>query len=93
MYFQGCVCPNICSQYLDSQFLLSLNILSFWTYDVTNILKTRGIMPLSIFIVCRMDFDKTRWSCSLNSDQSCTQSSARGRWEPGVGGGGLFHMK
>ena len=28
-----------CSQYLDCQFLLSLNTLSFWTYDITNFPK------------------------------------------------------
>ena len=27
--------------------------------------------------VCRMDFNKTRWYCSWNSDQNCTQNSAR----------------
>ena len=24
-----------------------------------------------------MEFDETRWSCSWNSDQNCTQNSAR----------------
>ena len=49
-----------------------------------------------------MEFDKTRWSCLWNSDQNCTQNSARGWWGsrggwvegcrgcvgPGVGGVG-----
>ena len=39
----------IFNQYLDSQFLFSLNILSFWIYDVTNFLKVSGIMALLIF--------------------------------------------
>ena len=50
----------------------------------------------NIFIVYRMEFDKTRWSCPWNSDQNCTQNSARGgggpvgRWVGGCrGGGGL----
>ena len=30
------------------------------------------------FIVYRMEFDKTQWSCPWNSDQNCTQNSARG---------------
>ena len=33
-----------CSQYIDGQFLLSPNILSFWTYDVTNFSKVSGII-------------------------------------------------
>ena len=40
-----------------------------------------------------MEFDKTRWSCPLNSDQNCTQKSARGgggkRVEGLVGSGDL----
>ena len=32
----------------DSQFLLSLNILSFWTYNVKNFLKVSRIMSLPI---------------------------------------------
>ena len=28
-----------------------------------------------------MEFDKTRWSCPWNSEQNCTQNSARGWWE------------
>ena len=28
-------------------------------------------------IVYRMEFDTTRWSCSWNSDQNCTQNSDR----------------
>ena len=39
----------ICSQHFDSQFLLSLNILSLWTHDATNFLKISGIMSLPIF--------------------------------------------
>ena len=30
-----------------------------------------------------MEFDKTRSSCSWNSDQNCTQNSARGSRGPG----------
>ena len=30
-----------------------------------------------------MEFDKTRWSCSWNSDQNCTQNSDGGGWGPG----------
>ena len=28
-------------------------------------------------VVYRMEFDKTRWSCSCNSDQNCIQNSAK----------------
>ena len=31
----------------------------------------------SIF-VSQMEFDETKWACSWNSDQNCTQNSARG---------------
>ena len=37
-------------------------------------------------VVYRMEFNKTRWSCSWNSDQNCTQNSARGSGDPGVQG-------
>ena len=37
----------------------------------------KEIMNLT-FIVFQMEFDKTRWSCPWNSDQNCTQNSARG---------------
>ena len=41
-------------------------------------------------IVYRMEFDKTSWSCSWNSDQNCTQNSARGVvGAQGVGGSGV----
>ena len=30
------------------------------------------------FIVYQMEFDKTGWSCPWNSDQNCTENSARG---------------
>ena len=41
-------------------------------------------------IVYRMEFDKTRWSCSWSSDQNCTQNSARRWWGPrGWGGWGV----
>ena len=33
-----------------------------------------------------MEFDKTKWSCPWNSDQNCTQNSARGCWSQGQGG-------
>ena len=38
-----------------------------------------------------LEFDKTRWSCPWNSDQNCTQNSARkwwGSWGGGSGGWG-----
>ena len=37
-----------------------------------------------------MEFDQTRWSCPWNSDQNCTQNSARGGEGRGgrVGGSG-----
>ena len=35
-----------------------------------------------------MEFDKTRWSCSWNSDQNCTQNSPRGGGGPGGRGDG-----
>ena len=55
------------------------------------------IVGLSVhlkIIVYRMEFDKTRWSCPWNSDQSCTQNSAKGwqglrGWGWGVGGLGV----
>ena len=31
----------------------------------------------TILIVYRMEFDKTRWSCSWNSDQNCAQNFTR----------------
>ena len=45
-------------------------------------------------IVYRMEFEKTRWSCSWNSDQNCTQNSAGGGaadegWALGVVGLGV----
>ena len=40
-----------------------------------------------VFIVYRMEFDKTKWSCPWNSDQNCTKNSARGWYGfKGVGG-------
>ena len=44
-----------------------------------------------------MEFDKTRWSCPLNSDQNCTKNSARVLGVKGIGiegskGGGLGMM-
>ena len=39
-------------------------------------------------IVYRMEFDKIRWSCPWNSDQDCTQNSARDWWGLGLGVGG-----
>ena len=33
-----------------------------------------------------MEFDKTKSSCPWNSDQNCTQNSARGWWGSGVEG-------
>ena len=56
-------------------------------------------VSLDLIFLSRMEFDKTRWSCSWNSDQNCTQNSAGGGRGPGaaVGGGrgmgGLFDMK
>ena len=41
-----------------------------------------------------MEFDKTRWSCSWNSDQNCTQNSPRGGGGTGGRGmDGVFDMK
>ena len=37
-----------------------------------------------------MEFGKTRWSCSWNSDQNCTQNLATGWGEGGWGGGGSY---
>ena len=37
-----------------------------------------------------MEFDKTRWSCPLNSDQNCTQNSARGWGVGGLVGSGVY---
>ena len=36
---------------------------------------------INIFVY-RMEFYKTRWSCLWNSDQNCTQNSARGGGGP-----------
>ena len=45
-------------------------------------------MPRALdVIVFPMEFDKTKWPCPWNSDQNCTQNSARGWWVKGVGGG------
>ena len=58
----------ICSQYLDWQFLLSLNILSFWTYDVTNFPKISEIMSPPIchfrFLIFVLETLKFEWQCS-----------------------------
>ena len=68
-----------CSQYLDCQFLLSLNILSFWTYDVTNFPKvSRIISPpichfrFSIFVLETLELE---WQCSqyLELNPTCAQ--------------------
>ena len=40
--------------------------------------------------VNRMEFDETKWSFPWNSDQNCTQNSAKGWWgSAGVGAGGV----
>ena len=47
-------------------------------------------------IVYQIEFHKTRWSCPWNSDQNCTQNSARGSWGPGggwVGGVGVVGVQ
>ena len=41
---------------------------------------------LTFIFVYRMEIDKTRWSCSWDRDQNCTQISARsGGCEVGLG--------
>ena len=44
------------------------------------------------FIVYQVEFDKTRWYCSWNSDKKCTQNSGGGGMDGSTGGrssGGL----
>ena len=60
--------------------------------DDKNVATKRGI-DFTLFVF-RMELDKTRWCCPWNSDQNCTQNSARGWWGQGgrggrVGGGGV----
>ena len=43
-----------------------------------------------VLFVYRMEFDKTKWCCPWNSDQNCTQNSARGWWGSGGGGRGWW---
>ena len=47
---------------------------------------------LVFLIVYRMEFDKTKWSCPWNSDQNCTQNSARGWLGSGVGVKGVVEV-
>ena len=46
-------------------------------------------LMLFLLIVFRMEIDKTRWSRPWNSDQNCTQNSARGWWGSRGRGGRL----
>ena len=46
-------------------------------------------IKLEAIFVYRMEFDKTRWSCSWNSDQNCTQKSFQG----GHGGWSVYGVK
>ena len=66
----------MCSQYLDSQFLETPNVLSFWTNDVTNIPKVTQLMSLpichfrfSIFVLESLKFKKKGW----HSHWQCNQ--------------------
>ena len=51
-----------------TEFLLSLNILSFWTYDVTNFLKVSGIISPPIghfrFLIFALETLELEWQCS-----------------------------
>ena len=52
-------------------------------YNEGMLLEALKIIQLTLkLVVYRMEFDKTRWSSSWNSDQNCTQNSARGWWGP-----------
>ena len=57
-----------CNQYLDYQFLSSLNILSFWAYDATNFPKvSRIISPLIHhfrFSIAVLETLELEWQCS-----------------------------
>ena len=50
-----------------------------------DITRNRRVKKHPIIIVCRMEFDKTWWSCPWNSNQNCTQNSARGGGVKGLG--------
>ena len=57
-----------CSQYRHWQFLLSLNIINFWTYDVTNFPKVSKIMSPWIhyfrFSISVLETLELEWQCS-----------------------------
>ena len=72
-----------CNQYLNWQFLLSLNILSFWTYDVINFLKVGGII---FSLICHFRFSifalktlELEWQCSQYLELNPTYEI--GQWE------------
>ena len=76
----------ICSHYLDWQFLLSLNILSFWTYDVTNFPKVSEIMSppiyhirFSIYVLETLKFER---QCSqyLELNPTCGTRTLSKAW-------------
>ena len=47
----------------------------------------------SLIFVYRMEFDKTRWSCSWNSDQNYSHNSAGGPGVVGVGSQGVGDIR
>ena len=72
-----------CSQYFDWQFLLSLNILSFWTYNVTKFPKVSGIISPPIrdlrFSIGVPDTLEWEWQCSqyLELNPTCGAQKVR----------------
>ena len=85
-----------CSQYLDWQFLLSLNILSFWTYNVTNFPKVSGIISPLIrdfrFSICVPETLELEWQCSqyLELNPTCVMDAG---WVDAWGGGGITALQ
>ena len=70
--------------HLDWQFLLSLNILSFWTYHVINFPKVSRIISspnhhfrVSIFVLETL---KLEWKCSQYLEMNPTRYIARSPW-------------
>ena len=76
---------------------MSFNIVVYAGNDFTWLLHAYTIYNFlwlkndRIIFVYSMEFDKTRWSCSWNSDQNSTQNSARGWWGPGDVGGSVSY--
>ena len=67
-----------CSQYLDCQFLLCLNILSFWTYVTKFSKASRKISPPihhSRFSILVLETLELEWQCSqyLELNPTCEQ--------------------